>query len=185
MARWAKIQDGALVPARPPAWCVSAVDARGEWEGVRHLEAVVDYPVLRPDGTILCTPGYDPETGLLLEPASALPTITDKPSLRDAQAACAMLLDVVNDFPFAAEIHKAAWLAGLLTPLGRFSFVGPAPLFLCDSNVRGAGKGLLLNVKAKIVTGEAFTIVTYTTDDNELRKRSTTLAMEGDRFRQR
>ena len=182
MARWAKIQDGALVPARPPAWCVSAVDARGEWEGVRHLEAVVDYPVLRPDGTILCTPGYDPETGLLLEPASALPTITDKPSLRDAQAACAMLLDVVNDFPFAAEIHKAAWLAGLLTPLGRFSFVGPAPLFLCDSNVRGAGKGLLLNVKAKIVTGEAFTIATYTTDDNELRKRITTLAMEGDRL---
>ena len=37
-------------------------------------------------------------------------------------------------------------------------------------------------MKAKIVTGEAFTIATYTTDDNELRKRITTLAMEGDRL---
>jgi hypothetical protein len=42
-------------PARPPAWCVSAVHTRAQWPGVRHLEAVLDYPVLRPDGTILAT----------------------------------------------------------------------------------------------------------------------------------
>jgi hypothetical protein len=185
-ARWYMLRETkegpVRIPQRPPSWCVSAVHARGEWEGMRHLEAVVDYPVLRPDGTILCTPGYDPETGLLLEPPGELPAIAQHPTLADAQAACAMLLEIVNDFPFAAEIHKAAWLAGLLTPLARFAFAGPAPLFLCDSNVRGAGKGLLLNVQAKIVTGESFTVATYTTDDDELRKRITSLVMEGDRL---
>ena len=60
--------------------------------------------------------------------------------------------------------------AWLLTPLARFAFTGPAPLFLVDANIRAAGKGLLLHVIAKIVTGEPFTIATYTHDEDELRK---------------
>jgi hypothetical protein len=170
------------VPARPPAWSVSAVHARGEWQGIRHLEAVVDYPILRPDGSILYTPGYDPATGLLLEPTGPIPTTIERPSRADAVAARDMLLDLVTDFPFAYEIHKAGWCAGLLTPIARFAFTGPAPLFLCDSNVRGAGKGLLLNAIAKIVTGQVFTVATYTTDNDELRKRITSLAQEADRL---
>src|SRR5207249_8863888 len=70
--------DVCVVDARPPAWCVSAVHARGEWSSVRHLEAVVDYPVLRPDGTLLDTPGFDQSTGLLLETAGPLPKIPDR-----------------------------------------------------------------------------------------------------------
>ena len=51
-------KEGAVEkPARPPAWCVAAVHARADWLGIRHLEAVVVYPVLRPDGTILCQAG--------------------------------------------------------------------------------------------------------------------------------
>ena len=177
VARWRSLRetsDGVEErPARPPAWCVSAVHVRAEWPGVRHLEAVVDYPVLRPDGTILCCPGYDTDTGLLLEPAGLLPNIAEPPSRAEAIKAMDTLLDVVSDFPFALPIHKSAWLAGLLTPLARFAFTGPAPLFLCDANVRGAGKGLLLNTTARIVTGQDFTVATYTDDEDELRKRIT------------
>src|SRR5262249_1108536 len=72
-ARWIalrKTREGTEeTPARPPAWCVAAVHARANWPGIRHLEAVVDHPVLRPDGTLLDRPGYDLGTGLLLEPA--------------------------------------------------------------------------------------------------------------------
>jgi hypothetical protein len=168
--------------ARPPGWCVSAVHARGSWEGIRHLEAVVDYPVLRPAGTILSTPGYDPSTGLLLEPAGTLPTLLNRPSLKDVRTALAVLLDVVRDFPFEREEHKAAWVAALLTPLARFAYVGPSPLFLVDANVRGAGKGLLLDTISYIDTGERFTIATYTSDEDELRKRITSLVLAGDRL---
>ena len=52
----------------------------------------------------------------------------------------------MGDFPFAADMHRAAWLAALLTPLARPAFDGPAPLFLVDANVRAAGKGLCLEV---------------------------------------
>jgi hypothetical protein len=169
-------------PAHPPVWCVAAVHARANWPGVRHLEAVVDYPVLRPDGTLVCTPGYDPDTGLLLEPAGDLPVVPDAPTKVDAIAARDALLDLLADFPLERPVHRAAWLAALLTPLARFAFVGPAPLFLVDANVRGCGKGLLLDCISRIVTGERFTIATYTSDEDELRKRITSLALAGDRL---
>jgi hypothetical protein len=35
----------------------------------------------------------------------------------------------VSDFPFERPEHRAAWLAGLLTPLAWFAFDGPAPLY--------------------------------------------------------
>lgn len=185
-AKWETIRqtkDGEItIPARPPAWCIAAVHARASWPGVRHLESVVEYPVLRPDGTILNVPGYDSDTGLLLEPAGSLASIMVSPSRSDALAARDALLEVVADFPFKHPVHRATWLAALLTPLARFAFVGPAPLFLVDANVRAAGKGLLLNCISRIVTGEAFTIATYTQDEDELRKRITSLAMAGDRL---
>jgi hypothetical protein len=185
-ARWITVQgtqDGPVeVPAHPPGWCVSAVHARAEWPGIRHLEAVVDYPVLRPDGTILANPGYDPETGLLLETLATLPSINENPPREDAIEARDYLLDVVEDFPFEREVHRSSWLAALLTPLARFAFVGPAPLFLVDANVRAAGKGLLLDTIARIVTGERFTVATYTDDEDELRKRITSLVLSGDRL---
>jgi hypothetical protein len=179
--RWTK-EEEIEVPARPPAWCVAAVHVRANWPGVRHLEAVVDYPVLRPDGTILSCPGYDSATGLLLELSGESVTLLDHPSWDDALAARDQLLDVVADFPFENEAHRAAWLAALLTPLARFAFEGPAPLFLVDANVRAAGKGLLLDCISRIVTGERFTVATYTDDEDELRKRITSLVLAGDRL---
>jgi hypothetical protein len=185
-AKWISTRETRFGPAdkpgRPPAWCVAAVHARADWPGIRHLEAVVDYPVLRPDGTLLCRQGYDPETGLLLESVSPFPTIADRPSETQVASALKLLMEVVVDFPFESDVHRAAWLAGLLTPLARFGFTGPAPLFLCDANVRAAGKGLLLDTIARIVSGERFVIATYTGCEDELRKRVTSLVLAGDRL---
>jgi len=185
-ARWVHVKEthGETVelPAHPPAWCVAAVYARGHWPDIPHLEAVVDYPVLRPDGTLLSEPGYDSSTGLLLDTSGLDLRVPAKLTLDDAIAARDDLLDVASDFPFEAEIYRASWLAGLLTPLARFAFIGPAPLFLVDANVRGAGKGLLLDCISHIITGERFTIATYTGDEDELRKRITSLVLAGDRL---
>jgi hypothetical protein len=170
------------VPVHPPGWCVQAVHARSDWPGVRHLEGVVNYPVFRPDGGILVRPGYDRDSGLLIDLAGEPPSVPENPTRADALAAVEQLLEVVHDFPFASPCHQAAWLAALLTPPARFAFSGPAPLFLVDANVRAAGKGLLLDCICRIVTGERFTVATYTSDEDELRKRITALAMAGDRL---
>jgi len=55
-------------------------------------------------------------------------------------------------------------------------------MFLIDANVRGAGKGLLGDVVALTVTGRRFSTMSYTSDREELRKKITTLAVEGERM---
>jgi hypothetical protein len=169
------------VPVHPAQWLVAAVDARGEWPGIRPLNAISDVPVLRPDGTLWQTPGYDPATGVLYEPAEALPPIPDDVRDEDAEAAVAQLHEVVCDFPFESDDHRAAWLAALLTPLARFAFDGPAPLFLIDANVRGAGKGLLAQTFGQIVLGREMPVSSYAHDPEEMRKRITAIAIGGDR----
>jgi hypothetical protein len=169
-------------PAHPPAWSVSAVHLRTTYPGVRHLEAIVDHPVLRPDGTILCQPGYDAQTGLIFEADADLSEVVAGMNGMDPRAARDVLLEAVVDFPFDRPEHRSAWLAALLTPLARFAFCGPAPLFLADANVPGAGKGLLLHLVVKILRDSEFTVCTYTQDEDELRKRIFSLALAGERL---
>ena len=159
-AKW--IQDFFEIELRihPPGWAVRAIEARAEWPGVRHLESVVTTPVLRPDGTVLQRPGYDCQTGLFFaaedekgvgtllperpegccaqkgpDPffTTTFPEIPAAPTAADVASAVGALAEVVCDFPFGGAEHQGAWLAGLLTPLARHAFIGPAPLFLFDA----------------------------------------------------
>jgi len=175
-------KKGEEVPAHPAAWLVAAVDARADWPGIRHLVGVSDAPVLRADGSVWQTPGYDRQTGVLFETRQLFPPIHSEADIDDANAAMDELLEVVCDFPFEAPEHRAAWLAGLLTPLARFAFEGPAPLFLVDANVRAAGKGLLAQTIARIILGRDMPVSGYAHEDEEMRKRVTSIAIAGDRL---
>lgn len=186
-ADWIKLtrKDGEIqeTACHPPSWAVGAVAARGLWPPLRPLEAVVETPVLRPDGTVLDQPGYDVATGLLYEPATEFPPVPKAPTLAEAKAAAAQLCEVTEDFPFKKEAHRAAWLSSLLTPLARFAFRGPAPLFLMDANIQGSGKGLLVDVTVIIVSGGKGVVVASAPDsEDEWRKRITAYAVEGARI---
>ncbi len=170
------------IHSHPKDWLVQAIHSRGEWVDFRHLEGVVQIPVLRRDGTILQSPGYDEASGLLYEPiiegGFAIP---ENPSLEDARNAVNTLWNVVSDFPFADPAkHFSAWLAALLTPLARFAFDGPAPFFLVNGNSPGAGKGLLVDVLSEIAVGQVLSRLSYSENDEEMRKRITSLAIAGD-----
>ena len=166
----------------PPQWLVNAVDARGEWPGIRYLAAISDVPVLHPDGTVWQTPGYDPISSVLYKPSESFPEIPHEVTLADAQHAVDALLEVVGDFHFASEEHRSAWLAALLTPFARFAFAGPAPLNLFDANVRGAGKGLLARIIGWIAMGCEIPVCGYSHNSDEMRKVITSVAMAGDRL---
>jgi hypothetical protein len=164
----------------PPDWCVKAVHARGHWPGVRHLAGVVDVPVLKPDGTLLDQPGYDPSTGLLYLACGVPAHVPARPTRADARAAVKILLALVQEFPWKSEAHQAAWLAYLLTLLSRYAFDGPAPLTLFDANTPGTGKGLLCHVAVWIVTGRRAPTRCYQPDAEEMRKVITSAALAGD-----
>lgn len=185
-AEWLSVKEkqGDLeeVPAHPPAWASPAIEARKSWPKMRYLEGIVESPVLRPDGSLLEQRGYDDATGLLCLPNARYPTAPAAPTKQDAATAAAELLDVVSDFPFKSDAHRAAWVAGVLTPLARYAFRGPAPLFLMDANIRSAGKTLLADVTGEIVSGRAMPRTPQAPDENEEIKRITAIAIEGDRL---
>jgi len=182
-----KTGDGTEIHAHPPNWLVRETASRGRWPAVRHLEAIVEAPILRHDGSVFASPGYDFASGVLYEPdqssvgdGSTIPPIPINPTKADIQAAVAALLEVVRDFPFATPAHQSAWLAAVLTPFARFAFRGPAPLFLIDANVRGAGKSLLCDLVGLIVSGREMARMVNTKADDEMRKRITAIAIAGD-----
>jgi hypothetical protein len=171
-----------LFPAHPADWLVSGVESAGAWAGVRHLEAVTESPILRADGTVLQAPGYDHETGVLYEPNGCFPSVPTRPRKAEIDQAREDLLEVVCDFPFQRPAHRGAWVSAVLTPLARFAFNGPVPLFLIVANIRGAGKGKLASPVSLIATGRELSVSTYTDDDREMRKTITAIAQQGDRL---
>jgi hypothetical protein len=171
-----------LIHVHPPKFCISAVAARGHWPEVRHLEGVISSPILRMDGTILQQPGYDSTTGLYYEPGGVPITVSAEPTRDDAVAAAKTVLEVVADFPFTSDAHRAAWLAFVMTPLARHAFEGPSPLFLVDANIRASGKSLLTDAAALIVTGRNMPRMSCPQDDDEARKRITAITLGGDQM---
>lgn len=181
-ARFVRRRKDQLLPAHQTPWLVQGVGGRSQWDGIRVLSSISATPVLRPDGTLLQTPGYDEATGVLFVPSGKFPEVSATPSREDARAAMDSLSEVVSDFRFETEAHRAAYLAFVLTPLARFAFDGPAPLFLIDANVRGAGKGLLAQIAGRIALGHDIPVSSYSHDTEELRKRITSVVMAGDRM---
>jgi hypothetical protein len=189
-AQWGQLRktdDGKKFFARDriPGWSVDQLWDLRYWPGVRHLEGIVEAPTMRPDGSLLTTPGYDDETGLLYLPSGEFPPIPDNPDQFQAMTAAADLLAVVNDFPFPSDEHgvshhRHAYLAALLTPLVRPAIEGPCPVFLLDANVPGTGKNLLCDVIGTLATGRQIARSRYTPDDDEMEKRLLAIALAGD-----
>jgi hypothetical protein len=162
-----------------PPRVVNTLEARGEWEGIRPLRGVTDFPVLRPDGTVISEPGYDAETGTLSNVSIRL-DVPAAPTQADAQRALEALLDLVVDFPFKDDLARASWLAGLLTPIARPAVNGPTPMLLIDANTRGAGKTLLAELVGQIVLGATLPARTAPESQEEWKKVIFAIALAGD-----
>lgn len=66
----------------------------------------------------------------------------------------------------------------MLTPLARPAFEGPSPLNLIDANTRGTGKSLSADVVSTVLTGRPAARMSYSRDEDEIRKSITGLALE-------
>ena len=172
-----KGNDNELKNCHPPEWAVKEVEARGQWDDIPPIEAVVSVPVLRFDGTVLQRSGFDTDSGIYFASKIEFPPVPDQPTRDDAKQACGELLDVVKDFPFDKPEHKAAWLAAVLSLFARQAYAGPTPLCLIEANIRGCGKSLLADVAAIIATGQNAPRMPAPRSDDESRKRITSIAV--------
>lgn len=180
-ARLLKETETELKPAAPPPWLTAALATRGDYgRAVRRLDGIARGPTLRADGSILQAPGYDPASRLLcMATPGAFPPIPEFPTREEVNAAAAMLLGLVADFPFEGDTDRAAWLALVLTLAGRPAIAGCVPIWLFTATTPGSGKTLLATLSHEIVHGSKFAARPYPTADDELRKVLACVALEG------
>ncbi len=147
------------------------------------VEAITRSPVVRADGTIFATPGFDPITHMIYVPPPGfeLPGIPENPSVGEIEAAKAVLLDVVQDFPFESAADRTNFFAFKMTPLIR-QLVDVAPMAVIDSPAAGSGKGLLTDVAAVVATGEVAAVIPPPANRDEWPKLLSSLLDNGRTF---
>jgi hypothetical protein len=178
VADWMHEAKEGPVPMDPPAAVASILLEMNDWPNTPPLAGIVEAPTMRPDGSIIDTPGYDAATGLYFDPGDTVfQPVPEFPSREDAERALALLLDLVKDFPFVSEAARSVALAQIITPLIRPA-ARTAPLFANDAPTPGTGKGLLSSIPAWIMTGRVPSMIGQWTDGSEEKRRLLAVLLE-------
>jgi hypothetical protein len=174
VANYVRITEKGETKVIPPDWLVKDVGQLPYWP-FPSLEAVVEAPIMRPDGTIFDTPGYDPKTRLYYRPGEDFEVgqIPTAPTRADAREAIRLLDEAVGEFPYEDSASAANVLALMLTPLVRQAVSGPVPLALIDKPQAGTGGSLLAETIAIIGSGRTAEMLGAPRDEEEWRKQIT------------
>ncbi len=112
---------------------------------LRPLRGVTHTPLLRRDGTVLDTEGYDEQTRRLYlpPPGMGVVPVPQLPSRVEVNDAVDLIMSMIQDFPFNTVHDRANYVALLLTPLLRELIPPPYKMGLINAHQRGSGKSLL------------------------------------------
>jgi putative DNA primase/helicase len=156
----------------------------GQWT-LPALHAITTAPTLRPDGSILDTPGFDHNTGIYYDPQGVeFPSVPENPTWEDARRDLDFLIDLVREVPFVeldehGAINRAVFLSAFLTGLIR-SALPFAPLHAWDAPVPGSGKTMLSDAIAIAQTGNPASVLNQGPDDEEMGKLVSAALRAGD-----
>ncbi|MGO8862432.1 MAG: hypothetical protein ACLQRH_16960, partial [Acidimicrobiales bacterium] len=188
-ATWVKVEvvgSGDDVPpviettnAYPPLPVMKDLLAR-DWDSVPVLIGLSEIPILRPDGSMLATNGYDAESRIWMDLPEDLdvPTISENPTHDDVQRSIALLGESISEFPFADEASRANALGLILSTVFRAAIPGLIPMAVIDAPVAGTGKTFLVSLASVIATGRPAPLSAAPNgNDEELRKRLTAAFM--------
>lgn len=163
----------------PPMDLVRAVLAWAPHGPYRKLHGVVRAPLLRRDGSLIETMGYDAATGLWVacDPALAA-RIPRSPTRDDAEDAARMLAELVRSFPFVEEADLAVFLSAVLTAIQR-PVLPSAPLHGFDSPAPGTGKSMLAGMVSAIAIGARTPALSVSPNEEETGKRIDGILLSG------
>lgn len=160
------------IDINPPVEMTATLLSReGRWK-VPAVAGIITTPTLRPDGSILNRPGYDPATRLYLalDPGFEMPTLMARPDRKEALAALAFIKELLAGFPFVSDADMAVALSGILTALVR-GVIPTAPLHAIRAHSPGTGKSYLVDLAATIATGRRCPVIAAGKTEEETEKR--------------
>jgi hypothetical protein len=172
------IGEKGMKPVDVPVSICRCALAAAPWDSLPTLTGIIEAPTILPNGTVIQAPGYDPETGLLLDPgATQFPVVPSAPTRADAEAALRTLIAPFTDFPFVDEPSRSVALAAVLTVLVRRG-LRAAPLIALDAPKMGSGKTLVATVCSYIATGRGPYLMAQVADPTDERKRLLAVLLE-------
>ncbi|MEI9987141.1 MAG: hypothetical protein WDN69_30730 [Aliidongia sp.] len=165
-----------------PMTIIEGIQSRaGYWQFPR-LDGLINGPTLRPDGTILHSPGFDEQSGLLLvDEGSAFPWVSTAPVLAEAQHALSLFDKLLGGFPFLDAVDRAVWLSAVLSAVARY-YGGAIPMHCISATAAGSGKSMLADMVAIIATGRPAPVLSQAAKDEEMEKRLAGAILAGDRL---
>ena len=163
----------------PPSAAVRAMlSRRGMWS-LPALAGFISAPSIRPDGSILDTPGFDCATGLFAHfRKGEFPPIPAHPSKDDAARALELLCEVFREFPYTIPAGRSVAVSAVLTALVRQSLPS-APMHIFTAPRPRSGKDKQLRCAALISTGALPVTVSQSEDEAEFQKRLLGILMDG------
>jgi hypothetical protein len=175
-------KDGNVLNCSPPLDVVRDILALPplQW-GFPALSGITETPVIRRDGSILATPGFDKKTGLVYVPPKgfSLPAVPLCPDRADIQHAIDAVDDVIGEFPFVDDSSKENAIGAMVTPICRPAIDGPTPLEIIDATDAGSGKTLLTEIISIAATGRPGSLFSAPAEEEEWRKALTSIVLQG------
>jgi len=183
VATWLKYlpgQGGRWVNADPPPVVTTTLLGRtaAGWR-FPTLRGVSTTPTLTATGRLLQDPGFDPDSGMLLDLQDQFPRVPEHPTQADAGAALAVLAHPLRAMPFCTPADKAVALSAVLTALIRPA-LHTAPLHAFDAPTAGTGKSLLCDYIGIVKTGHTLPAMSQGKTDEENEKRLSAVLRAGD-----
>jgi hypothetical protein len=184
--------DGSMATVAVPTYVADWLLSRSpdKLPQADRISRVTDVPVFGSDESLMLTNGYHdaartyvalaPELEGLTVSLSADPTTRPYSEREmDVEAAVSVFDELLHDFPFADTASKAHAISLILEPFTR-EMIGahPTPLTAVMAHQPGTGKGLLVDVCLGVSCG-SLSPQAYTSDEDELRKRLTSVLMQG------
>jgi hypothetical protein len=171
VATWERfdLRSEAWVRADPPARHGAVLFDSTSYPHLPVLNGLARQPYLRSDGSLMTAAGYDSVTGLFAVFDAQEFSVPDLPTRAQAEAALALLEDLLGEFSFANASDLAAALTAILTATLRPS-LAHAPMFHARAHMVGSGKSYLCEVVTAFATPQRGTPTTFPADDEECRK---------------
>jgi Bifunctional DNA primase/polymerase, N-terminal len=177
------------IPAAPPLDFAETFLHSGDMWKFRPLGGVQECPMLRSDGTVLLSQGYDAQSRLYVDfNGQKFPTIPDFPTRADAIAALQVILKVFRGFPFdgnqdgtIACPSRSVAIAFVLTTFVR-RILPTAPFFGITAPTAGSGKTKIVAIVSIIAIGKPVPLTSWSGEREENDKRIASILLHGDSF---